>query len=379
MKSKFSGQAFGGKSGQGHLRLLLVIIVMGVIMVSAVKAFSSISANPMSGMGKVACPVFCRQRDKVQEPPDNWMDWLTHPKKAAGNYVEHFLDPRKNLKPSSMGCYCSITEREGNLMHIAWDMHGGHPPEELWEFHLTDQMPSVHRHSSVKGNFNHKDSCELNTTPIVNNNTGCWIYTVDKTGDEDGCRLYNVSVGSVLNGTLGQTIREDLENEGKVFTSAGWGYDNDDFASPIEISVYKPFDLGVFSWNDLDNDEKLVFGKSRTTGFKVYTKNNVHPSQRYLMAHPTQNNFTLWKHLICTSKKREITVPPDKCSQECKKDCENKGDKIMYMNSECAENEPGKEYNLATDGNPSCDTSEGETCWCACTTTEKYYWKVIKK
>lgn len=345
-------------------------------------------AAPHLQSTKVACPIFCKQRNNGVPNPDFWdyVDgWIIG---GIAQKAAHEFDPRNHYTPSSMGCYCDVEETRGKVIHIVWE----EDEKKLREFHLTGKLPGDHRNDYVKEDFYHKDDCEMDDADlnhIVQTNPGCWIYAVDRDGgvegpDSDGCRLYNVSSGAVLDGKH-PTIWKSLGDD-NISTDNDWGWDEDgdEFYSPVENKVYHYSSGSVSNTDTIDStgNKPLRFGDNFiNSDFTVMFSDDgkeVHVSQRYLMDDPASYNFTLWKPVVCKNTTRvERFVPQDSCSQNCSINCTDEG--MMYYDSKCAKNAPGKYYNSVespTGANP-CDASAGEKCWCTCVGETKYYWETV--
>lgn len=338
---------------KGTLGGLIIVFVLGVVLaVGAINLFST--AAPHLETAKVACPVFCEQRNNQVDKPGFWdyvNGWI------LGGVIQqkaHELDPRGKYQPENMGCYCDVQEIRGRTIHFAWE--GGNTA--LRDFHLTHQLPGTHKQKRTKGSFYHKDNCPANKPNLnvkARKSKGCLIYAVDLS--HNACGIYNVSVDTVLNGTDGNTIWQELGDnnfDSNISKAKTWG---NHFNSPVE---------------------SLEFGSDITDHFQVMFydgKKKVHVSQRFLMNDPSAYNFTLWKPLVCkNTTKVERTVPRGGCPQNCSQNCTDKG--MMYYDSKCAKSKPGKTYKVVTEGNDACDTSAGEKCWCSCTGATKYYWEV---
>lgn len=113
-------------------------------------------------------------------------------------------------QPSSVGCYCGVSEKSGKYLHAKMDPDNG----EVWEFHLTGQPPSVHNEYSVPDTIDHHSDCDIDESwDQYTNSSSCLIFSVKEKSGDDKCSLINVSTGTSITGEIDTTVKEEIGNE----------------------------------------------------------------------------------------------------------------------------------------------------------------------
>lgn len=117
-------------------------------------------------------------------------------------------------EPESMGCYCGVNEGGGKYLHVKFDPNA----EEIWEFHFTEQDPSLHNEYSVPDTIAHGSDCDIDETwDQYRNSSSCLIFSVEEDGDaDDKCELYNVTPGTKITGQIGENIKSEIVDSGEI-------------------------------------------------------------------------------------------------------------------------------------------------------------------
>lgn len=236
---------FNKNDGKGMAPFAIVVTIL-IFLVGAYVAIHVFLQVMEPATEDVACQHFCELR----------RDATTFPGLSM-------VDPRAQIQPGEMGCYCGVRDNFGQTLHINVDMSS----YELKAFHVTNLNPTTLSGYQVPGNTDLSNDCDFDEagweTIEVDYPDRCFIFAVDRddgiTGSDE-CDMYAFEPdedATLDYGYTGDSIRQvlgDYDGDASIIEDDNDVLDDLDFGSEVELNFGDGMRGQVYLLHDITFD-----------------------------------------------------------------------------------------------------------------------------
>lgn len=217
--------------GKGISLMGMALAVLGVLIVGALVLI--VYGRVASQMGfQTHCPIFCKLRYQAEQqfewtdpsdygPADipaipRWSEYLLYVPTggpfgifgAGGRFGMEWLGEQIS-DPGRVGCHCGVEIKSGKYLHARMDSDDD---KKIFDFHLTNQPPSLHNTYKIPGNVDHRSDCYIGKGwDRYGNISACLIFSVEEGADD--CTLLKVASGASITGKDGDDIEDEISWE----------------------------------------------------------------------------------------------------------------------------------------------------------------------